>query len=70
MIVCDYYNEKGLKCLVSAAKELLQMGATIKIFEDDEEITLEMVKNLIETIEGVAKDREELDNLMFDDENA
>jgi len=46
------------------------MGATIKIFEDDEEITLEMVKNLIETIEGVAKDREELDNLMFDDENA
>lgn len=69
VIVCDYYDEEELKFLVTSAEELLQMGATIKIFEDDEEITLEMVKNLIETIEGVAKDREEIDNLMFDDEN-
>jgi hypothetical protein len=68
VIKCDYYDEEELKFLVTSAEELLLMGASIKIYEDEEEITLEMVKNLIETIEGVARDREEMDNLMFDDD--
>ncbi|AWC32958.1 hypothetical protein ACRS52_21020 [Bacillus cytotoxicus] len=68
VIECDYYDEEELKFLVTSAEELLLMGASIKIYEDEEEITLEMVKNLIETIEGVARDREEMDKLMFDDD--
>lgn len=67
VIEVDYYDAEELKSLVTSAEELLLMGASIKIYEDEEEITLDMVKNLIDTIEGVAKDREEMDNLMFDD---
>ncbi len=67
-IVCDYYNERELKFLVSVAEELLSMGACIKILEDNEEITIEMVRNLMETIEGVAKDREEMDSIMLSDD--
>lgn len=69
VIECDYYDAEELEFLVASAEELLLMGASIKIYEDEEEITLEMVKNLIGTIEGVAKDREEMDKLMFDDDN-
>jgi hypothetical protein len=68
VIECDYYDADELKFLVKSAEELKVMGASIKIYEDEEEITLDMVKNLI-TIEGVARDREEMDRLMSDDEN-
>jgi hypothetical protein len=69
VIECDYYDADELKFLVKSAEELKVMGASIKIYEDEEEITLDMVKNLIDTIEGVARDREEMDRLMSDDEN-
>ena len=69
VIKSDYYDAEELEFLVASAEELLLMGASIKVYEDEEEITLEMVKNLIDTIEGVAKDREEMDKLMFDDDN-
>ncbi|TWJ59815.1 hypothetical protein CHCC5022_3939 [Bacillus paralicheniformis] len=45
------------------------MGASVKIYENDREITLEMLKNLIETYEGIAKDREEMDELLFGDDD-
>ncbi|WP_255261254.1 hypothetical protein [Bacillus pseudomycoides] len=54
-----------MKC----AEELLSMGASIKIYEEEEWITLEMVRNLIGTIEGIAKDREAIDNVMFRDDS-
>lgn len=44
------------------------MEASIKIYEDGEWITLQMVRNLIGTIEGVAKDREVIDNVIFGDD--
>ncbi|MEH6986098.1 immunity protein YezG family protein, partial [Priestia megaterium] len=43
------------------------MRASIKIYEDEEEITLNMVKNLIKTTEGVAKDRGEMNNLVLNE---
>lgn len=69
VIEYDYYDADELTSLVKTFEELLLMGADIKIFEDEEEITLDMVKNLIETIEGVAKDREEMDHLMYGDDS-
>ncbi|MEI4621527.1 hypothetical protein [Bacillus cereus] len=57
-----------MKSLVKFAEELLSMGASIKVYEDGEWITLEMVRNLIGTIEGVAKDREAIDNVIFGDD--
>ncbi|MEH6852784.1 MULTISPECIES: hypothetical protein [Bacillus] len=68
VIESDYNDVDQLKSLVKSAEELLSMGASIKIYEDEEVITLEMVRNLIETIEGIAKDIEEIDNLMFGDD--
>lgn len=68
VIESDYYDAEELKNLVKVAEDLLSLGANIKIFEDKEEITIDMVKNLIDTIEGVAKDRENIDKLMFDNE--
>ncbi|USL40185.1 hypothetical protein [Priestia megaterium] len=68
VIECDYYDAEELELLVASAEELLLMGASIKIYEDEEEITLKMVKNSIKTIEDVAKDREEVDSLMSNDD--
>lgn len=65
VIEYDYYDADELTSLVKTSEKLLLMGADIKVFEDKEEITLDMVKNLIETIKGIAKDREEMDDLMY-----
>ncbi|ASB89485.1 hypothetical protein CHH92_05150 [Bacillus sonorensis] len=65
VIECDYYDTEELKSLVNTIEQLLSMGASIKIYENDREITLEMVKNLIETYKGIAKEREEMDELIF-----
>ncbi|MEH7457395.1 hypothetical protein V7183_09150 [Bacillus sp. JJ1127] len=62
---CNYDDADQLKSLVKSAEELIAMGASIKMYEDEALITLEMVRNSIETIEGIAKYREEIDNLMF-----
>ncbi|MCA0174031.1 hypothetical protein [Bacillus sp. RAR_GA_16] len=67
VMACEDSDAEELKTLVTSADELLLMGASIKIYEDKQEITLNMVKNLINTIEGIAIDREEMDNLMCDD---
>lgn len=45
VIECDYYDAEELKSLITSVKELLLMGACINIYEYEEEITLEMVKN-------------------------
>lgn len=62
---CNYDDADQLRSLVKCAEELLSMGASIKIYEEEEWITLEMVKNLIGTIEGIAKDREVIDDVIF-----
>lgn len=64
----NYDDADRLKSLVKFAEELLSMGASIKLYEEEELITLEMVKNLIETIEGIVKDREAIDNVIFGDD--
>ncbi|WP_307802271.1 hypothetical protein [Bacillus arachidis] len=66
---CNYSDADQLKSLVRFAEELLSMGASIKLYEEEELITLEMVRNLIGTIEGVAKDREAIDNVKFGDDS-
>ncbi|WP_240517460.1 hypothetical protein [Bacillus pseudomycoides] len=66
---CNYDDADQLRSLVNCAEELLSMGACIKLYEEEELITLEMVRNLIGTIEGVAKDREAIDNVIFGDDS-
>ncbi|WIY59367.1 hypothetical protein [Bacillus arachidis] len=66
---CNYSDADQLKSLVGFAEELLSMGASIKIYEEEESITLEMVRNLIGTIDGIAKDREAIDNVKFGDDS-
>ncbi|AAU23745.1 hypothetical protein MOE82_02000 [Bacillus licheniformis] len=42
VIECDYYDTEELKSLVIIIEQLLSLGASIKIYENDREITLEM----------------------------
>ncbi|SFH96055.1 MULTISPECIES: hypothetical protein [unclassified Bacillus (in: firmicutes)] len=41
----------------------------LRSHKDEGVVTLEMVKNLIEAIEGIAKDRRKIDNVMFGDDS-
>src|SRR5699024_6543728 len=45
----DYYDQDELLNLVELAEKLIGVGANIKIYEDDRQISLDMVKNLIDT---------------------
>lgn len=65
---CNYDDADQLRSLVKCAEELLSMGASINLYEEEEWITLEMVRNLIGTIEGIAKDREVIDDVIFGDD--
>lgn len=65
VIECDYYDENQLLTLVKSSEQLPSLGAKIKIYENEREISLEMVKNLIETYVGIAEDRERLDDILF-----
>ncbi|MCY8232249.1 hypothetical protein [Priestia endophytica] len=67
VIQCDYYDRDELMFLVQCYEKLLSMGATLEIYEDGRSLSIEMVKNLIGSIEGIEKDRERIDNLMFGD---
>ncbi|MGG1217932.1 hypothetical protein ABE236_10785 [Priestia endophytica] len=67
IIQCDYYNKDELTFLVQCYEKLLSMGATLEVYEDGRSISIEMVKNLIGSIEGIEEDRERIDNLMFGD---
>lgn len=57
VIEYNYDDADQLKSLVKSAEELLAMGASIKIYEGEELITLRMARNSIKTIEGIAKYR-------------
>jgi|SRR5690625_1549613 len=64
----DYYDQDELLNLVRLSEKLIDLGANIKIFEDDLQISLEMVKNLIDNYEGIAKDRERMDDILYGNE--
>lgn len=66
VIECNYYEENELAFLLKIAEQLRSIGAKIKIFEEDKEITIEMVKNLIESYKGIAEQRERLDELLLE----
>ncbi|PGZ95420.1 hypothetical protein COE51_20325 [Bacillus pseudomycoides] len=70
VIECNYYDTDQLRSLVRVVEELISMGARIEIYENEEMITLKMVKNLIEAAKEIAKYREEIDDLMFEDDSA
>lgn len=67
VIQCDYYDRDELMFLMQCYKKLLSMGAKLAIYEEGRIISIEMIKNLIESIEGIETDRERIDNFTFDD---
>lgn len=68
VLKCDYYDQEELSNLVKIVERLSSLGAKIEIYESNREISVEMVKNLIDTYEGIARDRERMDDLLYDEE--
>lgn len=64
---CDYYENDEISKFILVIEELLKNGAKFEICEDDRLISLEMLKNLIQTYEEIEKEREELDNIIYGD---
>ncbi|MBP2621746.1 50S ribosomal protein L7/L12 [Streptococcus panodentis] len=57
-----------LKKIREAIKKLNNLGTKVIIKDVTGEITLEILNNIITSYEGIARDTEELDELMFSDE--
>jgi len=45
--------------------EVVLLGAKVSIYQDDRILNLEYLNNLISSYEGIANDREALDDKMF-----
>ena len=57
-----------LKKIREAINRLNNLGTKVIIKDVTGEITLEILNNIITSYEGIARDTEELDELMFSDE--
>ena len=57
-----------LKKIREVINRLNNIGTQVKIKDVTGEITLEILNNIISSYEGIARDTEELDELMFSDE--
>ncbi|WP_051588600.1 hypothetical protein [Bacillus sp. UNC437CL72CviS29] len=56
VLKCDYINyPEKLEALYSLGIQLKLLGATLAIFEDDREISLEIVENQIESHKKILK---------------
>jgi|GEM_PF-320044 hypothetical protein len=58
-----------LKKIREVINRLNNIGTQVKIKDVTGEITLEILNNIISSYEGIARDTEELDELMFSDED-
>lgn len=68
LLECDYLDLEELiktKDLLASLKEL---GAQIYLYKGNHEVNMDFLSNTIESYKGITEDTEELDELMFSDE--
>lgn len=69
VLKCNYINyPEELEALYSLGIQLKLLGATLTIFEDNREVSLEIVKNQIESHKKILEQIAEMDELELDDE--
>lgn len=68
VIEVDMLDLDGLRKVRELVHELNAIGTKVTIRDSTGIITLEIVNNLISTFEEIAAEREELDALMFEEE--
>lgn len=66
---CGYTEEDGIKRIVEAYKEITGFGVEVEIYEHNRITTLEFLLNLINMYEDIERDMQEIDDLMYDDED-
>lgn len=67
VIESDYFDTDELKDFKKVMEDLINKGAKVHLFQDDREVDSDYINNLITSHEQIARDREELDDKIFDD---
>ena len=67
-MVCGYTDEDGIKNIVKAYKEVTSLGVDVVIYEHDRVTTVDFLMNLIDMYGDIARDMQEIDDLMYDED--
>lgn len=68
VIVCGYTDEDGIKNILKAYEEIKRLGVNVEIYEHDRITTIDFIMNLTEMYDNIAKDMQEMDDLMDDED--
>ncbi|MBD7910552.1 hypothetical protein [Clostridium cibarium] len=68
VMVCGYTDEDGIKKIVKAYKEIISLGVNVEIYEHDRVTTIDFLMNLIDMYGDIARDMQEIDDLMYDED--
>ena len=68
VMVCGYTDEDGIKNIVKAYKEVTSLGANVIVYEHDRVTTVDFLMNLINVYSDIARDMQEMDDSMYDED--
>ena len=68
VMVCGYTDEDGIKNIVKAYKEVTSLGANVIVYEHDRVTTVDFLINLINMYNDIARDMQEMDDSMYDED--
>lgn len=68
VMVCGYTDEDGIKNIVKAYKEFTSLSVDVVIYEHDRVTTVDFLMNLIDMYGDIARDIQEIDDLMYDED--
>ncbi len=68
VMVSGYTDEDGIKSIVEAYKEVTSLGVDAVIYEHDRVTTIDFLINLIDMYGDIARDMQEMDDLMYDED--
>lgn len=67
VMVYGYTDEDGIKNIVKAYKKVTSLGADAVIYEHDRVTTIDFLMNLISMYSDIARDMQEMDGSMYDE---
>lgn len=68
VMLCGYTDEEGIKNIIKAYKEVTSLGVDVIIYEHDRVTTVDFLMNLIDMYGDIARDIQEMDDLMYDED--
>ena len=67
LLECDYLDLEELIKMKDLLASLKELGAQIYLYKGNHEVNMEFLSNTIESYQGIAEDREKIDELLFSD---